>query len=141
MQKLYELAETENIKVVEEYLPGKLKGFYYRKGKDKLICLEKRLNYVNKRIVFAEELGHHFTSYGNTFNLSRPDFITCNKNEYLARKWAAEFLIPDRIFKKTIGKDFWDLDLNDIAEDFGVTEELLEFRWNVWVNRNYSPSR
>jgi len=135
MQKLYELAETENIKVVEEYLPGKIKGFYFRKGKSQLICLEKRLTYVNKRIVFAEELGHHFTSFGNTFNLSRPDFVTLGKNEYLARKWACEFLIPNSEIKKLLRKEYFNI--YDIAEEFGVTKEFLEFRWDVLVNRRY----
>ncbi len=70
MQKLYQLAENENILVKEEHLPGSIKGLFYREGKFNLICLEKRLNDTNKRIVFAEELGHYFTSYGNTLNLS-----------------------------------------------------------------------
>lgn len=133
MQKLYELAEAENIDVIEKHLPGSLKGFYFRQGKSKLICLEKRLNYVNKRIVFAEGLGHHFTSYGDTVDLSRPDFGTVSKNEYIARKWAAEFLIPDKEFSKLVENKerFHDLNIHYLAEEFGVTKKFLGFRWNI----------
>ena len=135
MKELFELAENENIKVIEKYLPNRIKGFFYRNGKSCIICFEKRLNKTNKRIIFAEELGHYYTSSGHIFNLSRPDFDTCSKNEYLARKWAAKFLIPDRKFKKIIEKDS-NLNLKQVADELGVSKELLEFKWNVWGNNN-----
>ena len=133
MRKLFELAENENIRVIEKYLPNRIKGFFYRNGKTCIICLEKRLNKTNKRMVFAEELGHYYTSPGNAFNLSRPDFNTYSKNEYLARKWAAKFLIPDRQFKKIIEKDC-NLNLKQVADELEVSKEFLEFRWNVYLS-------
>jgi Zn-dependent peptidase ImmA (M78 family) len=135
MKKLFELAENENIKVIEKYLPNRIKGFFYRKEKTCIICLEQRLNRTNKRIIFAEELGHYYTSSGDAFDLSRPDFTTCSKNEYLARKWAAKYLIPDRKFKKIIETDS-NLNLKQIADDLGVNKEFLEFRYNVYLNNS-----
>lgn len=135
MKKLFEIAECENIKVIEKQLPSRIKGFFYRNGKFNLICLEKRLNKINKRIVFAEEIGHYFTSYDNTFNMSRPDFGTCSKDEYTARKWAAKFLIPDKVLKKIVQRDS-NLNFKQIADELGVTREFLEFRYSVWENNN-----
>jgi len=131
MKRLYQLAENENIKVVEEYLPGEIKGFYFRKNKTQLICLEKRLNHINKRIVFAEELGHHFTSYIDTLELSRTGCKITGKVEYIARKWAAEFLIPDEAFKDVIKKSKY-LSLYYISEELNVTEELLKLRLELY---------
>lgn len=135
MNKLFELAENENIKVMEKYLPNTIKGFFYRNGKFNLICLEQRLNRINKKIIFAEELGHYFTSHGDSFNLSRPDFVTCSVTEYRARRWAAKFLIPDKVFKKILQRDM-NLNYKQIADELEVTKELLEFRYNVFMNNN-----
>jgi Zn-dependent peptidase ImmA (M78 family) len=133
MQELYDLAEAENIKVVEEYLPGKIRGFYFRKGKAKLICLDRKLHYIEKRCVFAEELGHHFTSYGNIFSLSRSDKFQ-SENEYLAKKWACKFLIPDSFIKNQSKYGYLHVSLFDAAEEIEVTEKFLEFRLNLWIN-------
>lgn len=129
MYKLYKLAENENILVKEEHrgLPESIRSFFYRECKFNLICLEKRLNRTNKRIVFAEELGHFFTSYGDTLNLSKPDFNILSKTEYLARKWAAEFLVPDRIFKRLLINNLFDMGIYDIAENLGVNIDFLQF--------------
>lgn len=38
-----------------------LKGFYYAGN----IAIEKKLSSIEKSCVLAEELGHHYTSYGD----------------------------------------------------------------------------
>ena len=134
MEDLFELAENENIDVIEKNLPDTLKGFYYRNGEDKLICLEKILGSKSKRVVFAEELGHHFTSYDDTLNLNRLDFNAESKGEYPARRWAAEFLIPDSELEELVnfGED---LDLDDIADRYGVSRGFLKFRYEIWASK------
>ena len=135
MKKLYQLAENENIKVYEDHLPGDVKGFFYRNGGKNIICLGKRLCKTNKRIVFAEELGHYFCSYNNGVYFSKSTSGTLTKNEYVARKWASEFLIPDRIFKRSVINNVSDLNTSDIADDLGVTVDFLKFRYGVWKRR------
>ena len=132
MKTLYQLAENENIEVYEDHLPGDLKGFFYRNNKKNIICLEKRLNNTNKRIVFAEELGHYFCSYNNGVYFSKSTCRTFTKNEYVARKWASEFLIPDKVFKRSVINNVSDLSTFEIVEDLGVTVDFLRFRFGVW---------
>lgn len=40
-----------------------LKGFYYAGN----IAIEKKLSSIEKSCVLAEELGHHYTSYGSGY--------------------------------------------------------------------------
>ncbi len=85
------------------------------------------------KCVFAEELGHHFTSLlytipGQTFFHYR-ERLKISRSEHRALKWAAQQLIPkERLFaavKKGISQP-WEL-----AEHFDVTDEMIQFRLNL----------
>lgn len=81
------------------------------------------------RTIFAEELGHHFTSSGNGLAhkyLSYRDRLSISKTEYRAMRWGALYLIPLDEFIKAIAeglREVWEL-----AEHFDVTEEFIKFR-------------
>jgi len=53
----------------------------------------------------------------------------------VARKWACEFLISDRVFKKSVINNLFDIGTSDIAEDLGVTVDFLKFRYRVWERK------
>lgn len=81
------------------------------------------------RCVLAEELGHHFTSTGNSIPLTLfhyRDRLEISRVEYRAMRWAALHLMPlDKLrlaFRKGI-YERWEL-----AEHFDVTEDMVDFR-------------
>lgn len=81
------------------------------------------------RSVFAEELGHHFTTAGNTLpfkHLRYSDRLKISQAEYRAMKWGALFLMPlDKLIMTVESglKEVWEL-----AEQFVVTEDFVRFR-------------
>jgi hypothetical protein len=84
------------------------------------------------RCVFAEELGHHFTTAGNAIPVTYfhyADRLAVSKAEYLAQKWAALFLMPldDVVYAVRHGiREVW-----DFAEYFDVTEDMVRFRMKL----------
>ena len=82
------------------------------------------------RSVFAEELGHHFTSAGT--NALKPHFhfvdkLLYSRDEYRAMKWAVDYLIPEKELGYAINEkgltDVWQL-----KDYFCVDEEMIDFR-------------
>ncbi|MGX4600291.1 ImmA/IrrE family metallo-endopeptidase [Faecalimicrobium sp. JNUCC 81] len=88
LEKLYQEAYDENIIVKEVSLNSNSDGLY----KDCKIALNKnKLDNDNEKIcVLAEELGHHYTSYGNIIDLKD---ISNLKQEYKAREIAYNKLV------------------------------------------------
>src|SRR5690554_5773292 len=71
------------------------------------LCRSRLNSRAHFRSVFAEELGHHFTSAG-TYVL-KPHFrysdkLLYSRDEYRAMKWAANYLIPEEELKYVIQK-------------------------------------
>lgn len=84
------------------------------------------------RCVLAEELGHHYTSTGNSQPVKCSSYrqkMNISRSEYQARKWAALELIPLNMIKKALAAgitEVWEL-----AEEFGVTEDVARFRMGL----------
>ena len=82
-EKLLEQAKREKVSVDENYeFSSELSGLYV----DGNIALSKKLaTTADKACVLAEELGHHYTSFGNILDLSKTEN---KKQERQARLWA-----------------------------------------------------
>lgn len=121
MVELMRLVELEEItyKEVDLSLMGieELKGLYY----DNHIYLCKTLKTISeKRCVLAEELGHHFKSFGNIIDQSK---VVNVKQENIGRQWAYGSLIP---FTKLIEASKQGFSNHfEYAEYLGVTEQFL----------------
>lgn len=86
-QNLLEEAECEGIEVIDNCNIGGLKGLYI----DGIISLSDNISCrKEKKCILAEELGHHYTSFGNILNQKEINNI---KQEQKARRWAYEKLI------------------------------------------------
>ena len=111
-------ADRQGIYTYEKLMPQKLKGLY----KDKVICINKRiLTSIEKACILSEELGHYHTSSGNILN--QKDIRNC-KQEYRARSWGYEYLIP---LSKIIEAGQAGIEgRHCIAEWLEVTEEFLQ---------------
>lgn len=96
---LFNLIEKENIIVEYVDFSPTIQGLYYKAdGCQPIIGINENI-VSNKRLftcVLAEELGHHFTSVGDStaeyYSLAHR--INLNKTEALALRWATQFLLP-----------------------------------------------
>lgn len=142
MQRIYEIAENEEIYIAYEDLQaaGDIQGLYTihpRAGP--VIVLDKSLLCQPKlhRCVAAHELGHHFypprtdaataASFcrGNYFTSSQIK-ITANQDEQKALRWATELLMPSEEVWTAIEDGCNTPPL--LAEQFGVCEWFARFR-------------
>ena len=114
--------------------------YYYSPGVTPTIGLSKNLlkSRPHFRSVFAEELGHHFTTKKQ--NLTQTYFHTTHSiyefsyEEYQARQWGAKFLIPDNELRSVIRQRVYDF--KELMDMFCVDEELLSFRLDLY-HREY----
>ena len=122
LDKLYDIAEREKIHIKEMHLKN-ANGMYINYNDINVILLDK--NIINKRVqelcTLAEEVGHYF--HDACYPLSCVNKTTIDKNEYRATKWAFMQLINKEKLINLLksGWNKW-----EVAEEFGVTVELLE---------------
>ncbi|MDG0765417.1 ImmA/IrrE family metallo-endopeptidase [Bacillus halotolerans] len=112
------LIESEDtVTVFEKKLSRRIKGLY----SDGIVWINKKLSNTEKRVVLAEELGHHFTTAGQILDQST---IQNRKQELRARNWAYKKLVPlNKIVQahKAGIKNRYEL-----AEFLNVTEKFLD---------------
>lgn len=121
--KMFILADKEGIGCSFFDLPYPLLGLYdSRPSEQPIILLDNSLKKNRKllRCVFAEELGHHFTTGFDLMAFARSDkqYIVA-KHEKLAIFWAVEYLMPlDKLIEAINSGLFL---THEIAEYFDVT--------------------
>ena len=127
---LYALAEKENI------------NFFYKKSKDTdglylngcIMLNISILNTKKEKEVLAEELGHHFTGVSPTppFSTDYYNKLIRSKNEYKAKKWLINEIIPLNTLKTFLKQN---MDIYDIAEELNVSASLVEDAFNIYENK------
>jgi Zn-dependent peptidase ImmA (M78 family) len=132
MQSLLALAEKENIEVIHHSIPSSFLGLYIDDRDSSLIILDPSLKRYPplQRCILAEELGHHFTSVGNTIHHAAnfPFWkLHQSKTELKALKWSATNLIPRRELLLACRRDRLTT-VEELADYFQVTPELMKFR-------------
>lgn len=118
IKALQDEVQEQNLDVIEVNFKGKLKGLYA----DNTIALDSKIDTENeKNCVLAEEIGHHYTSYGDILDQNN---IKSIKQEKRARNWGYEKLVklPDLIcaFEKGLRSKA------ELADYLNVTDEFLE---------------
>lgn len=127
--QLFQLCEDEGISVSYRDLESEYGGLYLMsKGFVRpRIVLDRSLT-VNERLlrcVLAEELGHHFTGAGNCIvAANHAQRVWIDRMEYLAIKWAVDFLVPVKDLVPEIGRR----SLHELADLFYVTREFVEWQ-------------
>ena len=111
-------ADQQGIYTYEKSMPQKLKGLY----KDSVICINKQIyTSIEKACILSEELGHYYTSTGNILNQKD---VRNRKQEYRARSWGYEYLVP---LSKLVEAGQAGIEgRHCIAEWLDVTEEFLQ---------------
>lgn len=100
LDKLYDLAEKENIKIYDWHIEDS-NGIYLNYDKINAIALnyDELGTYIDEKCTLAEELGHYY--YNATYSLYS-DSNTISKNEYKAKKWSYNVLVPFEDLKSAI---------------------------------------
>jgi Zn-dependent peptidase ImmA (M78 family) len=136
LKNLFALAEREGIAIEWWDFKPPLEAVYWATpGLPPVIGLANSLAAVPRayfRSVLAEELGHFYTTAANALPVTffhYRDRLAVSRAEYRARKWAALYLVPERKLYRALRKgirEVWEL-----AEWFGVTEEIMALRLNL----------
>lgn len=117
--------QHDNLNIQEMHLSdvNGLKGLYI----DGNIAIEKDMTATEKACILAEELGHHYTTFGNILDLSNTEN---RKQERRARLWAYRraFDLVDLIsaYKHGCRNRF------EIAEFLEVTEDFFQDALNTY---------
>ncbi|HHX63133.1 MAG TPA: hypothetical protein GX707_20845 [Epulopiscium sp.] len=110
--------EEQGIVVVQNERIGRLDGLYI----DGIITLHSRLETtIEKKCILAEELGHHYTSYGDIRNQS---IMSNRKQELKARRWGCERLVSLNTLIEAY--KFGCRSRYETAQYIEVTEKFLE---------------
>ena len=91
LNKLYDLANKENIKIYD-YNISEVFGMFVNIENINAITLNKNLTPYQEKSTLAEELGHYY--YDATYPVTCTDLQLISKQEYRAKKWAYNVLIP-----------------------------------------------
>lgn len=132
LKKLYNIAEKENITVID----------FKMKNKAIIGCIDNNycigINYSNinnsseEKTLLAEELGHY---YCNALYNSNYSNIEISKKDFRATKWAFKSLVPFKSLKSLYQRGY--RYAYEFAEELGVTEELIEKAYNYYSEDNY----
>ncbi|MFP3809529.1 ImmA/IrrE family metallo-endopeptidase [Bacillus sp. SIMBA_005] len=114
---LLQSATASGIDVYEKVLSLKTKGLYG----DNVIWINQTLSSVEKTCTLAEELGHHFTTYGNILDQSK---LINRKQELRAREWGYKLLFP--LEKLIEAQKIGIRSRFELADYLNVTEQFLE---------------
>lgn len=116
-ETLLEEAYQEGVTVKEVSLNSNAAGLYM----DNKIAINKKVSTASeKTCILAEELGHHYSSYGNIIDCSKVENV---KQERLARKIAYEKLIDLNAIADLVIND--NLNKFEIIEKLNITEEFF----------------
>lgn len=128
---LYNLAEKENINIYN-YNIDNVNGVFINYNNINAIAMNyKNIDTIAKeKCVLAEELGHYY--YDATYSPFCSDSTFISKQEYKAKKWAMKTLVPISHFQ-TLKSNY----LCELAEEFGVTEDMIKFAYQYYLENNY----
>ncbi len=84
-EKLLEDIYSENIEICDFNFTDNLKGLYV----DGIIAVDTSIDYDERTCILAEELGHHYTTYGNILDPNDPEIEAGENGSFLGSPKAA----------------------------------------------------
>ena len=125
LNKLYDVAEKENIPVID----FRMKNKAIICKTNKRICIglnyEKINSVTEEKELLAEELGHY---YCNAFYNSSSSPSSIAQKEYRANKWKCTVLVSANDFKDAFKKGL--KNVYEIAEYLNLSEDTVAFAYN-----------
>ncbi len=128
---LYKLAEKENI---DFYYDDKMKNCNSTYFNDCILINKKIINTGIEKEVLAEELGHHFVGVSPSppFSTDYYNKLIRSKNEFKAKKWLINQVIPFDTLKRFLKQN---MSKYDIAEEMDVSASLVEEALNIYEDK------
>lgn len=120
--KLYNLAEKENIRIYN-YNISKVFGMFITIDKINAITLNKNLTNYQEKSTLAEELGHYY--YDATYPVTCSNTQLISKQEYRAKRWAYNVLIPIEDLVSALKKGL---------DNKMTFRNILKFLVDLWAN-------
>lgn len=132
LNKLYNIAEKENINVINFKMQNK--AIIGCIGNNYSIGLNYSIinNSSEEKTILAEELGHYYCNALYNSNYSDTEI---HKREFRATKWAFKTLVPYSKLQE-LKEEGYKYNY-EFAEELGVTEELIERAYNYYSEGNY----
>lgn len=127
LDELYNLAKKENLDIYFTKFNG-LNGLFLENN----IFLNKSiLNTHIEKMVLAEELGHYFTGVIPTppFSSEYYNKLLRSKNEFKAKKWVINNLIPFNKLNRFLSENYSKF---DIAEELDVDASLIDYACKLY---------
>ncbi|MHB8871962.1 MAG: ImmA/IrrE family metallo-endopeptidase [Thermoleophilia bacterium] len=121
------ITDSLGLSVMYEEMNGRMKEFYFRGA----IVVREDLATREKRELIAHALGHHLFHAGNHLAMQKRIYSFGNYHEKQANAFAACLLIPLSQLSRLMADR---ARIDEIADNFGVTEELVRLRLMIWAN-------
>lgn len=121
------ITDSLGLSVMYEEMTGRMKEFYFRGA----IVVRSDLSVREKRELIAHALGHHLFHAGNHLAMQKRIYSFGNYHEKQANAFAACLLIPLSKLSRLIADC---ARIDEIADNFRVTEELVRLRLMIWAN-------
>lgn len=123
LNKLYDLAENEHIKVYSWHIEDS-NGIYLNYDKINAIALDydELGTFIDEKCTLAEELGHYYMDA--TYNPIYSDNMCISRNEYRAKKFSYKLLVPLDMLKNITKKGI--TEVCELAEYFEVSYEFMQ---------------
>lgn len=119
----YDIADALNINVNRCEL-GNIHGYYYKVFRIKYINLNCNLSRHDERFVLSHEIGHAVMDpNSNTPFLKASTYLSVDKLEIRANKFALELLIPDEQLL-----NYNNCSTEQLSRIFGYHEKLIQLR-------------
>ncbi|MCI8308944.1 MAG: ImmA/IrrE family metallo-endopeptidase [Clostridia bacterium] len=128
LNKLYEIAEKENIKIYNLNIED-ANGIYLNYDKINAIALNYNnlSTYIEEKCTLAEELGHYYYQATYSLNASKSEV---ERQEYRAKKWQFKTLVPVQKLKELLKKGY--KYTYEIAEKLEVSQELVKMAYEYY---------
>lgn len=120
----YHLADNLGIIIQYGEQMENVRGFYLYANRVKLICLGNNLPEYTEKFVLAHEIGHSVMHKQSSAPFLQSTFISVNKMEIEANKFAAELVIPDEDIM-----EHWEYTIDEWAMFYGLPREVIELRF------------
>ena len=124
---LDQIAESLGLNVISQKMEGRLREFYFSGS----IVISEDLSKREKRELVAHAIGHHMLHAGNHLAMQKRIYSFGNYHEKQANVFAACLLMPAKKLSRLIADR---ARIDEIANYFGVREELVKLRLMVWAN-------
>lgn len=126
---LDQIAESLGLAVIYEKMTGSFREVYFQEASS--IVIREDLHRREKRELIAHAIGHHMLHAGNHLSMQKRIYSFGNYHEKQANAFAAVLLMPSHDLQKVMKTR---PRIDEIADYFHVTDELVRLRLLVWAN-------